>query len=284
MGHALGAALAARGFRVVSALGGRSPATRERAERARIEDVDSLEGLAREADVVLSVLPPAAAEGLAAAFAREFRRAGRTPLFADCNAISPDSARRIEKRIEEAGGEFVDGGLIGASPRAGRPATRLYVSGACAERLLVLGGTSEAGDIDVRVVGPTVGQASGLKMCYAGLTKGTMTLQTSVLLCAQRLGLFDELRTELEESQAQAWGRMAAIPFLPADAGRWIGEMQEIAATFRAAGVTPSFHEGAEAIFRLMDATPFAAETRETLDRSRTLEQTLRAFAELIER
>ena len=73
---------------------------------------------------------------------------------------------------------------------------------------------------------------------------------------------------------------MAVIPFLPADAGRWIGEMQEIAATFAAAGVTPGFHEGAEAVFRLMNETPFAAETRETLDRSRTLEQVLRVFAE----
>ncbi len=107
MGHALGAVLGARGFRVVSALGERGAATRARAERAGIEDVDSLEGLAREADVVLSVLPPASAEGLAAAFARELGRAERAPLFVDCNAISPDSARRIENLIEEAGGEFV---------------------------------------------------------------------------------------------------------------------------------------------------------------------------------
>ena len=74
---------------------------------------------------------------------------------------------------------------------------------------------------------------------------------------------------------------MGVIPVLPADAGRWTGEMREIARTFRDAGLPGGFHEAAEAIFELMDATPYASETRETLDRSRTLEETIRTFAEL---
>ena len=61
---------------------------------------------------------------------------------------------------------------------------------------------------------------------------------------------------------------------------RWVGEMEEIAATFRAAGVTDGFHEGAAEIFRLLASTPFASETRESLDRSRSLEEAVRVFAE----
>ena len=55
--------------------------------------------------------------------------------------------------------------------------------------------------------------------------------------------------------------------------------MEEIAATFAAAGVTPGFHEGAAEIFRLLDSTPFASESPETIDRSRTLKDTIRETA-----
>ena len=41
------------------------------------------------------------------------------------------------------------------------------------------------------------------------------------------------------------------------------------------------FHRGAAEIFRLLAATPFASETRESLDTSRTLEQAVQVFAEL---
>jgi hypothetical protein len=73
---------------------------------------------------------------------------------------------------------------------------------------------------------------------------------------------------------------MRILPFLPADSGRWIGEMEQIAATFRGVGVPDDFHRGAAAIFATMAATPFAAESRESLDRSRGLEEAIRVFSE----
>ena len=54
--------------------------------------------------------------------------------------------------------------------------------------------------------------------------------------------------------------------------------MEEIARTFASVGVTPRFHEGARDIFALLAATPFAAETRETRDASRTLEQAVKVY------
>ena len=61
-------------------------------------------------------------------------------------------------------------------------------------------------------------------------------------------------------------------------AARWVGEMEEIAKTFEAAGVTPNFHLGARDVFKLLAATPLSAETRETIDRSRTLEQSIEIY------
>ena len=56
--------------------------------------------------------------------------------------------------------------------------------------------------------------------------------------------------------------------------------MEEIAKTFEAAGVTPRFHQGAAEIYRLLESTSFAEESPETIDRSRTLKDTIREAAE----
>ncbi len=81
---------------------------------------------------------------------------------------------------------------------------------------------------------------------------------------------------EFEGSQAGPLKAMRErLPFLPADSARWAPEMDEIAETFGAVGVTEGFHRAAGEIYRLMARTPLSAETRETLDRSRTLEEAL---------
>ena len=101
-----------------------------------------------------------------------------------------------------------------------------------------------------------------------------------LVLAAEAQGLTAVLRAEFEHSQGQALAQMEArVPRLPADSRRWIGEMEEIAKTFADAGVTPGFHEGAAAVFRLLAQTPFAAETPETMDKSRTMKETVREAA-----
>ena len=274
MGHAVGRTLGAQGFRVVTALQGRGEGSRARAARAGMTDLGTLDALVGEADVVLSILPPAAAPGLADEMAAAIERTGRTPLYVDCNAISPETMAGIAERLCKAGASVVDVGIVGPAPGKGR-APRFYASGPEADRLTALSGP----ELEVRPVGPEIGTASAIKMCYAGLTKGSWTLWTAVLLGADSLGVRDELLAEFSHSQAGELERMRRmVPWLAADAGRWIGEMEEIAATFRSAGVTDGFHEGAAEIFRLLARSELAGETRETLDQSRTLEQAITAF------
>ena len=69
------------------------------------------------------------------------------------------------------------------------------------------------------------------------------------------------------------------VPWLAADADRWAGEMLEIARTFADVGLTPRIHEGASDIFNLLAQSSLASETRESADRSRTLEEAVEAFA-----
>ena len=281
MGHAVGAVLVERGVRVRSCLAGRSDLTRERAERAGIQDAESLEALLDDCQLVVSILPPAEAKGFASDCARRLRGRGRPPLFLDANAVAPATTRLMAATLADASVPFVDGGLVGAPPAPGRTATRLYVSGPEAESIRALATQAERGALDVRVVAGEIGAASALKMSYAAITKGTLSLYTAALVTAERLGVYAALTSELAESQPAAWQRMQRLPFLPADAGRWIAEMEEIAATFASADAPDGFHRGAAEVFRLLAATPFASETRESLDTSRKLEDAIRVFAEL---
>jgi 3-hydroxyisobutyrate dehydrogenase-like beta-hydroxyacid dehydrogenase len=279
MGSAVGAVLAGLGHRVVTCLDGRSARTRGLAAAAGFADLSPLSAMVAEADLVLSILPPAAAVDTARRVAAAMAAAGATPVYADCNAIAPATAREAGGAIAAVGAPFVDCGIVGPAPRKA-PATRFYVSGPDCAPMHVL--RSEL--IEVREIAAEVGRASALKMCYAALTKGSWTLHAALLTAAARLGVAGPLHAEFEYSQKDAYARMRArIPSLPVDAGRWVGEMEEIAATFAAAGVTPDFHRGAAAMFRLLDRTPFAAETRETTDRDRTLEATIEALCKVID-
>ena len=127
--------------------------------------------------------------------------------------------------------------------------------------------------------GLTIGQASVMKMLYAGLNKGQWAMMATMCVAAAKHDLLETFLGELESSRADVFKTMHSwVGFLAADAHRFGPEMDEIAATFAEVGVTSKFHEGAAEMFRLMAKTPFAAETRETLDKSRTLEEALAEY------
>ena len=274
MGGGVGAALARHGHDVISCVAGRSQATQARAERLGFRLASDLDSLLAEADLVLSILPPEAATALARDVAAAMRRSGSTPPYADCNAVSPETARAIGALFEGTGAPFIDAGIIGAAPHPDGPPTRFYVSGEAAGLMDVLDGKG----MSVRQVGAEIGSASAVKMCYASITKGTNTLHAAAMTVADALGVGETVRAEIDESLPAVMEHMrGTIPRLPADSGRWVGEMEEIARTFASAGVTPRFHQGAAEMFRLLDSTPYGRETRETMDTARTLEETIAA-------
>jgi 3-hydroxyisobutyrate dehydrogenase-like beta-hydroxyacid dehydrogenase len=252
MGHAVGVVLRQRGLRVISRLDGRSERTRALAAQAGIEEITDDLALVREADMLLSILVPAAATALAERIARALRGSGATPLYVDCNAIAPQTARQIAEIVESAGARFVDAGVIGPPPKPGASSTRFYASGREVATFARLGDSG----LDVRVVGDQPGQASALKMCYAALTKGTTALMTQLSIAAARLGVSDALGAEFEQSQPAMLERMQrAVPEMVPKAHRWAGEMEQIARTFEACGLTPRTFEGAAELYALVSGT-----------------------------
>jgi 3-hydroxyisobutyrate dehydrogenase-like beta-hydroxyacid dehydrogenase len=273
MGHAVGRVLAEHGVDIMTCLAGRSERTHRLASAAGFIEMPTLEDLVCEADLVLSILVPVDAEAIACQLAGALKATGAQPYIADCNAISPMRSAKIETIIQSAGGRFIDASIIGPPPGQSAP-PRFYVSGIHAEVMLPLDGKG----IVVKSLGETIGRASGIKMCYAALTKGTSTLQVALLTAAESMGLTEELRQELAYSQAAALQSMeSTIPRLPPNAHRWVGEMEEIASTFAEVGVTSHFHLGAAAIYRLLQATSFANESPESIDPDRTLARTIEA-------
>ena len=276
MGSGVGRELIARGFRAVTCLAGRSERSRKLAEAAGLELADSLDALVEAADIVLSILPPASAESFADEAAAALRRTGARPAFADCNAIAPTTARRVAARFGGTGATFIDAGIIGNAPGKTALPTRFYCSGPDTAALEALDGPN----LSVRRLGDDIGRASAMKMVYAATTKGTFTLHTAALVAARVYGLSDPFHAELAESRPAEFADMnRRVPRLPLDAARWVGEMHEISETFAAAGLPAEFHQGAAQVFELLARTPIAAETRETVDPSRTLADALEIYA-----
>jgi 3-hydroxyisobutyrate dehydrogenase-like beta-hydroxyacid dehydrogenase len=241
MGSAVGRRLSESGTRVVTALAGRSERTRALAADAGFVDAGSLAEAVRQADVLLSIVPPGRALEVARAVGRD-----PGPLYVDCNAISPATARSIGDLV---GDRYVDAGIIGFP---GAP--RFYASGPHAHELTEL-------PLDVRELDGEIGRASALKMCYAALTKGLTALLTESMVTADALGVTEALVAELSDSQPLflATARRA-LPGMVPKAYRWIAEMEEIAATFEAAGLTPRMLLGAADVYRLVEEARTAAD------------------------
>ena len=276
MGHAVGQLLREHELRVVTCLEGRSKRTRALSEKAGIDDVPNLEDMVVQSQIVLSITVSEAVPEVCQSVAGAIRATGADVLFAECNAVAPQVAQRMEPIITDAGGRFVDASIIGGPPRNGS-SPRLYASGRYAGELADL---VDFG-LDVRQVGPEVGQASGIKMCYAAMTKGSSALYTQLLLAAELMGLSDHVKAEFRNSQPAILQRMErGLPGVPARARRWVSEMQEIEATFEHLGLTPFLFRGVTDMYRLIGGTPLGEETPETADRERTLDQTMELLAE----
>jgi 3-hydroxyisobutyrate dehydrogenase-like beta-hydroxyacid dehydrogenase len=243
-----------------------------------MEALSSMEAVVRQSDLFLCVVPPAAALSVAQAVAEALRAAPRPLLYVDCNAVSPQTARQIGDAIRGAGGRFVDGGIIGPPPGQ-RGATRFYISGPHCPEVEEL----NAFGLHFLPLGGEIGTASALKMCYAAVTKGTAAVWLQLLVAAQALGVLEALRKELALGQSGAWERMQSyLPTVPHRAGRWVGEMEEIAATFGAVGMTPELFQGAAQVYSLVAETPLARQLLETRERPLTLPEVVTAVQEAL--
>ena len=224
MGAGVGGRLHESGAEVRTLLSGRSQASAQRAKAAGMTPAADERQLLAGADFFLSILPPGEAEALAHRLTQPLAALDKKPVYIDCNAVSPQTAMRIGDIIAPSGADFVDAGIIGGPPRPGYSPT-IYASGPTASQTAVL----RDWGIDWRVIDGPVGAASGLKMSYAGITKGTTAIASAMMLGAARFGCAEALIAELSESQPGLLGQFRnSIPRMYDKAYRWVAEMKEI--------------------------------------------------------
>ncbi len=253
MGSAVGQRLRDSGARVITTLKGRSAASAKRVNDARLEVIEVDDSLVAESAMIMSIVPPGEAIGVAERFREPLTRAAQKPIFVECNAISPATARLIAASLAPTGCGFVDAGIIGGPPRAGGSGKgpRFYASGDDAHQLTRL---SSFG-LDIAVIDGGIGAASALKMSYAGLTKGLIAIGAAMFGAASRAGLASALRDELARSQPQLLAMLTAmIPAMYPKAYRWVSEMEQIAEFLGGAETGGTIYIGAARLFEQLAA------------------------------
>jgi len=250
-------------------------------------DVD----LISASDIILSIVPPRDALATAQRFVsalsscpaqgetEEGTPDGTTQgkaavCFADLNAISPQSAKQIASLFSSLPSlRFIDGAILGGPPvspsnpsphpkQGESPPTSwtrplIPTSGPISfSEILPHGiGIHLASVLNVRHISAEIGAASGLKMCYASLSKGYSAIAVQVVTTARRLGVLSDLEASLRELVPGGFERMErAVVGQAPKAYRWVREMEEISSTHGGEGglgFMPEYiFRGAAEVFR----------------------------------
>ncbi|MFI5867680.1 DUF1932 domain-containing protein [Streptomyces sp. NPDC051546] len=225
MGAAVGGQLVRAGHQVLWCPEGRSPQTRERAEANGLNATD-MKPLLSDAEVVLSICPPAAAEDLARS------ASGYDGIWVEANAITPHRTARCATLLPAS--TVVDGGIVGSPPTGGKHPT-LYLSGPASADAIVNLFTGT--DVRTQVLGDRLGQASALKLSYSSYQKASRVLAAVSYGLAVDHGVDEELLAIGGKRPGSYLTEVDYIPKTAARAWRWGPELIEAADMLRDAGL-----------------------------------------------
>jgi hypothetical protein len=128
----------------------------------------------------------------------------------------------------------------------------MYLSGPAARQVASL---FKDGPLEVIVLDGGAGAASALKVAFAAYTKGTMALLMAIRAFARAEGVDAALVKEWEHSLPGLPGQCeGAVRGSARKAWRFVGEMEEIADAFKAAGLPDGFHRAAAELYRRLQA------------------------------
>lgn len=146
-----------------------------------------------EADVIFSFVT--ADQALVAARS-VLKGLAKGALYFDCNSCAPNTKQAAARLLEDAGARYLDVAVMApVHPRLHE--TPVLVSGKTAtlglETMLTLG-------MNVKTLGPDVGQASAVKLVRSIMVKGMEALSAECLLAGRSLGVEDVVLATLNET------------------------------------------------------------------------------------
>ncbi|KAJ6469193.1 hypothetical protein C8R47DRAFT_1179788 [Mycena vitilis] len=239
MGAAIATRLSVSGAGpILTNLDGRSAATWRRADASNMQHASYAEIVAR-ATCIYSIVPPKDAFSIAATIVSAYQAVAsqRAIIFVDCNAMNPESMKRMADLFDGTGIILIDGVIIGTPPTASfNPA--IYVSADPKDRAILDEFTHMSIQFGLNVIplkgdGAGIGDASAVKMSHSGIVKGTIGLFATMILAANAASpsTADGLLHALNFSQPLLVDRAVIIRLLPAalpKAYRFVGEMEEV--------------------------------------------------------
>lgn len=222
--------------------------------------------------MILSVVPPKDVEATAARIVKALKNleSEKEIYFVDLNAVAPSTIKSIAASVNKEGVpiRFIDGCILGNPPKVTaskdaetksssssdlsdwyRPS--IPVSGPDSLNSLPYG-EKLFSVLNMKHISPDIGAASGLKMCFASLSKGFTAIATQSFTTAHNLGVLDVLKEEVGTFYPAVLANAEkGVPVMPPKAYRWVREMKEIALTFNEeVGWDKGMFEGAANIYK----------------------------------
>lgn len=206
------------GAEVYTSLENRSDRTRNLAKRSSVNICDDDRTLAQTSDILISVVIPAEAVKIAEKVGKYSQG-----IYVDMNNVSPQTVKKALGHIKN--GKTADAAIMGGIKKEGI-GVQIIVSGNSAEQFSKL----NAYGLNIKVIGPHIGQASALKMLRSSYTKGVSALLFESLYSAYQMGLHEELLKCLEKTECPGFRESAISRVITSTvhAERRAQEMEEV--------------------------------------------------------
>lgn len=219
--------------------GGAGDRIRARARETETRLAETPAALARDAAVILSVVTAASALDAAGSLAPHL---AADQFYVDCNSVSPSTKGRIAAVVGTGAGRFVECAVMAPIPGPEHRVPML-LNGPAAPALAA---ALSPHQMRLDLMDRPIGAAAAVKMCRSIVIKGMEALLLECTLAAGQYEAADRVYASLADTYpGMDWRKTAEymIGRVLEHGERRAHEMEEVAATLRAAGIEPLMAE-----------------------------------------
>ncbi|MDQ1803040.1 DUF1932 domain-containing protein [Chryseobacterium sp. PTM-20240506] len=249
MGTQIAKTLIKNKYTVITAGEGRSQVTLQNIKDAGIHDVNTLQNIAEQADIIISLANPEASPKVAENIIGHLKNTDNRPVFIDLNSNTPQIALSIEKMCSKGNIRFVNGAVMGASKDVPDQAT-FVVSGIWRN----LFAEQFGGIFKIKDAGEKTEAASAYKLLFSMVNKGMNALFFETMIAAAHYGILDELNESLQAFLPGTYQDLIkTTPTYPQHISRRIDEMKGLTDMLRSEGLPNTIAAGTAETFERVD-------------------------------